>query len=234
MIPKIIHYCWFGRNPKPKDVLDYIDTWKKYNPDYEIKEWNEDNFDINCCKYVREAYNVKKFAFVSDYARLFALYKEGGIYLDTEVEVRKNFDALLYNKSFIGWEDLAPGTACIGVEKNEKWIIDVMSTYTRESFIKWYGKLNEWPNPYRIMEVLKKYGLDSNKNYCELDNGLVIYPIDYFCAHHWHGEYVITTNTYCIHHYSESWIKSQNIFEKIKQIIYNIYTKIILQRNGIV
>lgn len=86
MIPKIIHYCWFGGNPLPEDAKKYIESWRKYCPGYEIKEWNESNFDINCCDYVREAYEAKKWAFVSDYARFYILYQYGGLYFDTDVE----------------------------------------------------------------------------------------------------------------------------------------------------
>lgn len=113
MILKIIHYCWFGRKPKPADVLGYIETWKKSLPDYEIKEWNEDNFDISCNRFVYEAYNIKKFAFVSDYCRLQVLYTEGGIYLDTDVEVKGSFDLFLKHIAFVGyeWKGLCVGTA---------------------------------------------------------------------------------------------------------------------------
>ena len=104
MIPKIIHYCWFGKNPKPSDVLEYIETWRKFLPDYEIKEWNESNFDIHCNRFVYEAYHIKKFAFVSDFCRLLALYNDGGIYLDTDVEMKKPFDKFLKHKAFVGYE----------------------------------------------------------------------------------------------------------------------------------
>ena len=100
MIPKIIHYCWFGRNSLPDDVKEYIATWKKYCPDYQIVEWNEDNFDVNSCDYVKEAYGAKKWAFVSDYVRLYALYTMGGVYMDTDVEVVKPLDGLLKYNAF--------------------------------------------------------------------------------------------------------------------------------------
>ncbi|RGX78343.1 hypothetical protein DXA68_12330 [Bacteroides stercorirosoris] len=108
MIPKIIHYCWFGGKPLPPKAKKYIESWKKFCPDYEIKEWNESNFDVHCCRYVEEAYNAKKWAFVSDYARFLALYNEGGIYFDTDIEVLKPFDNLLGCGAFFGfgWETL--------------------------------------------------------------------------------------------------------------------------------
>ena len=100
MIPKKIHYCWFGGNPLPEDVKEYIASWRKYCPDYEIIEWNESNFDINCCAYVKEAYEAKKWAFVTDYVRLYALYHHGGIYMDTDVEVVKSLNDLLKSVSY--------------------------------------------------------------------------------------------------------------------------------------
>ena len=105
-IPKVIHYCWFGGNPKPKLVQKCIHSWKKYCPDYEIIEWNESNFDISSCPlYVRQAYDVKKWAFVSDYARLKIIHTCGGIYLDTDVELIKSLDSLLEYNAFFGFED---------------------------------------------------------------------------------------------------------------------------------
>ena len=104
MIPKVIHYCWFGRNPLPPLAIKCIESWKKYLPDYEIREWNEDNFDVNIVPYTQEAYQVKKYAFVSDYARFWILYKYGGIYFDTDVEVIKPLDDIIARGPFMGCE----------------------------------------------------------------------------------------------------------------------------------
>jgi len=104
MIPKIIHYCWFGRNPLPASAQKCIDSWKKYFPDYEIKEWNEDNFDVNRIPYSRDAYAAKKFAFVSDYARFWILYYMGGVYFDIDVEVIHPMDDLIEKGPYMGWE----------------------------------------------------------------------------------------------------------------------------------
>ena len=104
MIPKKIHYCWFGRNPLPEDAKKYIESWEKYCPDYEIKEWNEDNFNLDMYPYVREAYENRKFAFVSDVARLYALYNEGGFYMDTDVELIKPLDDFLKYDGVSGFE----------------------------------------------------------------------------------------------------------------------------------
>ena len=105
MIPKIIHYCWFGGKPLPELAQKCIASWKKYCPDYEIKEWNESNFNLNSCDYVREAYEAKKWAFITDYVRLYAMVTEGGIYMDTDVEVIKPLDPFLKHKAFSGFED---------------------------------------------------------------------------------------------------------------------------------
>ena len=104
MIPKIIHYCWFGRNPLPESALKCIASWRKFFPDYEIVEWNEDNFDVNTIPYTAQAYAAKKYAFVSDYARLKILYDHGGLYFDTDVEVIKPFDDILAGGAFMGCE----------------------------------------------------------------------------------------------------------------------------------
>lgn len=229
MIPKIIHYCWFGRKPKPKEVHDCIETWKKHNPEYEIKEWNEENFDIHCCKYVWEAYNVKKFAFVSDYARLYALYEEGGIYLDTDVEVKKSFNDYLSHKTVLGWEADYIGTGMIACEKKQKWTKEMMDTYLKEPFIKWSGKLNSVPNPYRLCNVLMGYGLIMNGNKQILRDDIAIYTLEYFCAHLAdHSQFLITDNTVCIHYYSETWTnKKQSVIYKCKNRMSYLISKIL-------
>ena len=142
-IPKKIHYCWFGNNELPEEQKKYIETWKKHCPDYEIKEWNEKNFDINSNKYVKEAYEAKKFAFVSDYVRLHALYNEGGIYMDTDIEVLKSFDVFLKHTAFIGFEDLKHiGTGVIGAEKGNKWIRLLLKDYDNISFYTKNGEID--------------------------------------------------------------------------------------------
>ena len=131
MIPKIIHYCWFGRKALPQDVQNYIQTWKQHMPDWEIYEWNEDNFDIATAPtYAQQAYQVGKYAFVSDYVRLWALERLGGVYFDTDVEVLKPFDDLLDNIAFVGLEEsLAhlPGTCVMGCEAHCLWVKDMLS-----------------------------------------------------------------------------------------------------------
>lgn len=196
-------------------------------PNYKIKEWNEDNFCIKINNYVYEAYMAKKFAFVSDFARLYALYEYGGIYLDTDVEVRKSFNDILNNKSFVGWEDNFIGTGVLASEAHQQWIKDVMNTYNGESFISWTGKLNIHPNPYRLNKVLKKYGLKMNHKRDILKDDIAVYPIEILCANnHEKKEYCITSDTISIHHYSGTWASRMNNWGKIKSRIENLCLKI--------
>lgn len=238
MIPKKIHYCWFGKKPKPERVLKYIDTWKKYLPDYEIKEWNEDNFDVNRLKFTKEAYALKKYAFVSDVARIYALYTEGGIYLDTDIEIVKSFNPLLNNKSFVGWEDNRLGTGVMASIKGTKWLKDFLDIYKEKEFIKYSGKLNEVPNPYLLCNILKSFGLILNHKNDILDDDIAVYQIDYLCAHNLEKQtYIITENTFSIHHYEGSWCKNLTILQKIYYRIRCIITKLrlsIINNNQIV
>ena len=231
MIPKVIHYCWFGRNPLPQQVKDYIATWREHCPGYEIKEWNEYNFDIHINRYVYEAYMAKKYAFVSDYARLYALYTEGGVYLDTDVEVRKSFDPLLNNRAFVGWEDNFLGTGIFGSMKGQQWLKDIMDTYNDETFISWLGKLNSTPNPYRLNDVLKSYGLKMNHKNDVLRDDIAVYPIEVLCANnHEKRQYVISGETISIHHYSGTWSdKNKTVISKIKERLSNLKLKITLK-----
>ena len=175
-------------------------------PDYEIKEWNEDNFDIRANKYVYEAYRAKKYAFVSDYARLYALYTYGGIYLDTDVEARKSFDGFLSHKTLLGWEADYLGTGMMACEKGQEWTKRMMDSYDKEAFITFTGKMKSTPNPYRLCETLKPYGLKMDRKLQVLKGDIYIYPIEFFCAHLAdHTKYCITADTVCIHHYNGSW-----------------------------
>lgn len=135
MIPKVIHYCWFGKKPLPELALKCIESWKKYCPDYEIKEWNEESFDINMYIYARQAYDAKKWAFVSDVARLYVLYQEGGIYMDTDVELLKSIDCFLENDAFSGFEDKkSVPTGIMGAVKNNNVIKEFLDEYNEAFF----------------------------------------------------------------------------------------------------
>ena len=138
MVPKIIHYCWFGGKSLPDEAKEYIESWKKYCPDTEIVEWNESNFDINCCQYVKEAFDAKKWAFVSDYARFYVLYKYGGMYFDTDVEMIKPIDDIVSNGAFMGIEAgrkvfVAPGLG-IGAEAGNEIFREILDYYENQTF----------------------------------------------------------------------------------------------------
>lgn len=155
MIPKKIHYCWFGRGQMPELAKKCIESWKKYLPDYEIKEWNEDNFDLNAYPYVREAYDNRKFAFVTDVVRLYALYTEGGIYMDTDVEVLKSLDGFLHHVAFSGFEDdhnIPSGI--MASEKGGKWAKDNLDYYVGKHFIKEDGSLDLTTNVITITNYM--------------------------------------------------------------------------------
>lgn len=207
MIPKKIHYCWFGRGEKPKLAKKCIESWKKYCPDYEIVEWNEDNFDINQNEYTKYCYNNKKFAFLSDYARLMVVYKEGGIYFDTDVEVIKSFDALLNNKAFVGFEtDEYVNTGVgFGAEKNNPVIEQMIREYDKLSD----GKSGTIGCPILNTEALKKSGLKLNGQTQSLKN-VTVYSAEYFNPYDAPtGRLSKSENTYSIHWYAASWMSKR-------------------------
>lgn len=207
MIPKIIHYCWFGRNPLPPLAVKCIESWKKYCPDYEIKEWNEDNFDLNYNDYVREAYEAKKWAFITDVVRLYALYTEGGIYMDTDVEVLKPLDIFLRHTAFSGFEsEVNIPTGIMASEKGGKWAMENLLYYKSRHFILADGKLDLTTNVEIITEYMLNFGLKRNNTYQDFKNLITIYPNEYFSPISAATKKKnITNNTYTIHHFYGSW-----------------------------
>lgn len=207
MIPRKIHYCWFGRGMMPKLALDCISTWHKYMPQWEYILWNEDNFDINSIPYVKEAYEAKKFAFVSDYVRLYALSNYGGVYMDIDFEVYKPFDDLLYNKAFAGFEGSKTNPVMMGViasEKNGLWINEQLALYDNRHFINENGTCDMTTNVRYITDHMMLNGFEPNgKEQCYLD--LHVYPVEYFCPRLTTGEYLRTDITYCEHKGLDSW-----------------------------
>lgn len=228
MIPKIIHYCWFGNNPIPENVIVYINSWKEKCPDYKIFEWNEKNFDFSLNMYAAEAYNEKKWAFVSDYVRIYALYNYGGIYLDTDVEVLRNFDDLLNNKAFLGFETISQiSTGIIGAEKENKLIKLILDNYSYRRFIKEDGTYDLLTNVDFISKLINdNYNILFINKYQKFDD-FAIYPSDYLSPKdNMTGEIEVTPNSICIHHFDGTWVSS--IYKKrirIQQRIYSLFGK---------
>ena len=213
MIPKIIHYCWFGHNPKPKLALKCMKSWKKYCPDYEIIEWNEDNFDISSCPlYVRQAYEAKKWAFVTDYVRLKVVYDEGGIYLDTDVELIKSLDALLEYDAYFGFED---GTHVntglgFGAVKGAPILLEMMRDYEGIPFVLPDGTFDTKTCPVRNTEVLLRHGLKPQDERQILDGSICILPSICMCPIDFNtGKRRWSLKTISIHWFSTSWMTAQ-------------------------
>lgn len=209
MIPKVIHYCWFGKNPLNDMAKKCIESWKKYCPDYEIIEWNEENFDINnSCDYVIEAYQAKKWAFVTDYVRLYALYHHGGIYMDTDVELIGKLDAFLENEAFSGFENYENiPTAIMGSVKGGEWIEYLLSYYSDKHFINGDGTYNLTTNVSTITNMTKeRYNIELNNTYQKIDGAFTLYEKEFFCPKDYNtDEITITENTVAIHHFNSSW-----------------------------
>ncbi|MGH1090102.1 glycosyltransferase family 32 protein [Bacillus mycoides] len=220
-IPRIVHYCWFGGKEKPDIVKRCIDSWNEILSEYEIREWNEDNFNIDCNSYVREAYELKKFAFVSDYVRVHALYNFGGIYLDTDVEVFKSFDDLLYHNSFWGFEqENYIATSTIGAAKGNELIKRFLDSYEKKNFMKEDGNYDDLTNVAIVTEILKDIGLKINGEYQEIEGIGTFYPQTYFSPYDYiNCRKFITKNTYAIHHFYKSWLPPKARFKSNIKII---------------
>ncbi len=235
MIPKTIHYCWFGGNPLPQLAKDCIASWKKYLPEYELVEWNESNFPLAQFPFAQEALENRKFAFVSDVCRLYAIKEFGGIYMDTDVEVLKPLDPFLHHAAFSGFEndDFVP-TGIMAGEKNSQWATDLLHYYDNRSFVKANGELDIQSNTYIISEMMKEKGFVMNNKFQEIQGYVTFYPNDYFCPKSYvTGSIDLTQNSYCIHHFAKSWIplkyKWRNIIKLklIKLFGYNNIQKIV-------
>jgi len=222
MIPKKLHYCWFGGNEKPRHVIKCLETWRKICPDYEIKEWNESNFDVHINKYCSEAYAKKKWAFVSDVARVYALYNEGGIYMDTDVEVIRRFDDLLTNKAFMGFEGTKwIATSTMGTEPGLHYIKQFLDSYAERHFVDDEGHYDQTTNVRTITGLLvEDYGLLLNGKLQKL--GIItVYPTDYFTPYDYlTGKLRKTKNTHTIHWFNQSWIGLKGWKVKLGQLIH--------------
>ena len=199
MIPRIIHYCWFGRGEMPDLAKSCIASWHEFMPDWEYRLWNEDSFDVNSILYTKEAYEAKKSAFVSDYVRLWALFHEGGVYLDVDFEVFKPFDDLLHWSAFAGFEGSKHSPLMMGVIASCPqgiWIGQQLNAYNGRHFIYPDGTFDMTTNVKFVSERMRGQGFAQNG--LEQDfYDLHIFPVDYFCPKQTTGEYLRTENTYC-------------------------------------
>ncbi len=216
MIPRIIHYCWFGRSEKNALVQKCIESWKKLLPDYELIEWNEDNFDINSTIYTKQAYDMRKWAFVSDYVRLYALYSVGGFYFDTDVEVLKRFDTFQSENLFSGYESKdSPVTAVMGAEKGQRILKELLDHYVNNSFLDNNGKCNLTTNTLIITKYLIANGLLPNGKKQTI-NGMTIYPQIYFCPNNFSRIWNKPSHkSYTIHHFDQSWRLNRREFSSL-------------------
>ncbi|MBS6375854.1 MAG: glycosyl transferase [Clostridium sp.] len=233
-IPKVIHYCWFGRNPLPESAKKCIASWKEYLPDYEIKEWNESNFELNCCDYVKEAYQEKMWAFVSDYVRFKVLYEWGGIYFDTDVELIKPIYDILEQGSFMGSEAspirkdgkeqilINPGLGLASVPQLDIYE-EILSHYNNIHFIDAQGIQDITTVVTRVTNIMVAHGYNTEKKEKQRIGNIYVYPTDYFCPlNYYTGKLIITENTRSIHHYAETW---HNLLEKKIENIQRYFSR---------
>jgi hypothetical protein len=208
-IPKIIHYCWFGGKEKPELVKRCMGSWKKHLNDYEFIEWNEDNVDFNSNQYASEALKAKKFAFVSDYVRVYALYHYGGIYLDTDVVVFKPFDTLLGHDSFWGFEqENFVATSTIGAAKGNRLIREFLDLYKDRSFISENGTFDDLTNVSLVTKMFQDMGLKTNGELQRIGNeNNLIYPQLFFSPYDYiNCRNIKTEDTFTKHHFYKSWL----------------------------
>lgn len=226
MIPKTIHYCWFGRNPLPDSALRCIASWRKYLPDYEIIEWNEDNFDVNSIPYTAQAYAAKKYAFVSDYARFKILYEHGGVYFDTDVEVIRPFDHIISRGAFLGTETgicVNPGLG-MGASRGMQVYGNILEYYSSLKFIQEDGSFNIKDAVVNITTCeLLKHGLTQTSEVQTVAD-INIYPSDYFNPFDdATGRLNKTDNTYSIHWYSKTWLNTSPLRQLLSRMFHRVF-----------
>ena len=223
MIPKIIHYCWFGGAEKPESVRKCIKSWRKKCPDYKVLEWNEDTFDLSECPlYVQQAYAAGKWAFVTDYVRLAVVYQHGGIYLDTDVELVKRLDKLLQYQAYFGFENanhINTGVG-FGAVAGCEILAEMMVDYQGIPFLREDGTLDTTPCPQRNTEVLVRHGLITNDAKQLLEGNILILPSIYLCPINYHtNKRRYSLQTISIHHYSASWHSEVQKQHRVQQLM---------------
>ena len=207
MIPRIIHYCWFGRGQMPESALKCLESWHQHMPDWEYMLWDEDSFDLSLYPYAREAYEARKFAFVSDVARLYALKEYGGVYLDTDVLVYRSFDPLLDYPAFAGFEGskyLPIGTCVIASKAHGEWVTEQFEAYQDRHFLLAKGSFDLTTNVQFITAKMQRDGFIQNGKEQDYKD-LHVFPVEFFCPRLTTGEYIRTKNTYCDHLGIGSW-----------------------------
>lgn len=230
LIPKKIHYCWFGKKPIPAELQKCMDSWKRFCPDYEIIHWDEDNYDIHKSPYMEQAHAQKKWGFVSDYARLDILYQHGGIYMDTDVELIRNLDELLYQPAFCGvevWGTVGSG-ASLGAQAENPVLKVMLDLRNSMPVLMEDGTLNQTASGYCDTLPLLSMGLCLNGETQVIANGMMtVYSADFFLPFDYvSGVTNITKNTFSIHHYSGSWTGERGIAERLRtQSIYEKFIK---------
>ncbi len=218
-IPRIIHYCWFGGKPLPPLAKKCLKSWKKYLPDYQIVRWDENSFDVNAHPFTKEALEAKKWAFITDYVRLFVLHEIGGVYMDTDVEVIKPIDEFLVHSAFSSFESpfLIP-TGLMSSSKHNSWISTLLEYYDNKHFFDKDGNSELIANTNIITQISQeKFNLQITNSYQVLEGDVHIYPSDYFCPMNWETKRIEPTNiSYALHHFAGSWIEGKEKEKYIK------------------
>ncbi len=233
MIPKIIHYCWFGKKEKPENIKKCIASWKERCPDYSFIEWNEDNFDIAAFDYCIEAYGEKKYAFVSDVARAKALYEMGGIYLDTDVTVLQSFDVILNNSVVLGFEEgNYVATSFMASAPHQRLFRDFVRHYENMHFVNDDGSYNAGTNVVQLTKMLVERGLIRNNKYQLISENIAVYPKEFFSPYDYiNCVYEMTDSSICVHHFFVSWMNwTSRAKKRAKTILVKIVGKKMLIR----
>lgn len=222
MIPRVIHYCWFGKADMPAGARKCLETWQRFCPRYEIRRWDEDSFDVSACQFSQQAHNSKAWAFVSDYARLKIIYDHGGVYLDTDVELLRTLDDLLHHKAFFGFQtngQIATGLG-FGAEKGNPVVAALAAGYEVIPFLSSTGTPTTTPCPARDAKAFPQFGFRLDGSYQEND-GVTLLPADYLCPKSFAtGIVSITPRSYAIHHFACSWAESHARMSHIRRHRY--------------